>query len=329
MSLDVKLLEQFRDNVFLEFMRYRYCINTPGCKINIGNQLLCDCILTLIETQGKSFQPFNGILDFVINHCDVTSPKINLGLDSFLPYCNGGAVYNDAFVGFIDYSIIISLDSHKFTSESLRKTIINLLDSNGNKASYFACKYDNNAKPLDESSKCLNLSKLLNLEKVDCIIPTTYEDRWVVSSENSNWLNLFVNKSLEDSPNKDIKITLSDISVEKMKESIYKIASNYKNGDTGTYIINSKDMDSWECKLLFEYSVPKAMRIYPQKNVCIGSQFDLFKIRETLPKNLNNEDFLKDFRKKEAIEVAERVVSSLNTILKDSIYNDVYFEYWI
>lgn len=111
-----------------------------------------------------------------------------------------------------------------------------------------------------------------------------------------------------------------------MKESIYKIASNYKNGNTGTYIINSKDMDSCKCKLLFEYSVPKAMRIYPQKNVCIGSQFDLFKIKETLPKNLNNEDFLKDFRKKEAIEVAERVVSSLNTILKDSIYNDVYFE---
>lgn len=76
-----------------------------------------------------------------------------------------------------------------------------------------------------------------------------------------------------------------------MKESIYKIASNYKNGNTGTYIINSKDMDSCKCKLLFEYSVPKAMRIYPQKNVCIGSQFDLFKIKETLPKNLNNEDF--------------------------------------
>ena len=325
-NFDVKLLAQFRDNDYLEFMRYRYCINTPGCKINIGNQLLCDCILTLIDTQGKSFQSFNGILDFVINHCDVTNPKIDLGLNSFLPCCNGGAVYNDAFVGFIDYSIIISLDNYKFTSENLRKTIINILNSNGKKKSYFTCKYDNNAKPLDENSKCIKLSKPLNLGKLDCVISATYEDRWIVSSEKSDWLNLFVNKSLEDSTNKDIEITLLDVSVEKMKESIYKIASNYKNGNTGTYIINSKDMDSCKCKLLFEYSVPKAMRIYPQKNVCIGSQFDLFKIKETLPKNLNNEDFLKDFRKKEAIEVAERVVSSLNTILKDSIYNDVYFE---
>ena len=135
-SFDVKLLEQFRDNDYLEFMHYRYCINTPSCKINIGNQLLCDCILTLIETQGKSFQSFNGILDFAINHCDVTNPKINLGLDSFLPCCNGGAVYNEAFVGFIDYSIIISLDDRKFTSENLRKTIIKLLDSKGKKKDY-------------------------------------------------------------------------------------------------------------------------------------------------------------------------------------------------
>ena len=339
-SLDVKLIEQFRDNNYLEFMRYRYCINTPDCKINIGNQLLCDCILTLVETQGKSFQSFNGILDFVINHCDVTNPKIDLGLNSFLPCCNGGAVYNDDFVGFIDYSIIISLDNHKFTSENLRKTIISLLDSNGKKKSYFTCKYDNNAKPFDENSKCIRLSKLLKLGKLDCVISATYEDRWVVSSEKSDWLNLFVNKSLENSTNKDIEITLSDTSVEKMKESIYKIASNYKNEDTETYTIKSNDMDSYECKLLFEYSVPKAMRIYSQEKVYIGLLpqigtrlksyrnlfFDPLNIKELLSKDLNNEDFLKEFRKNESIEVAKRVVSSLNTILKDSIYNGEYFE---
>lgn len=324
-GFDVKIVEQFRDNNYREFMRYRYCINTPDCKINIGNQLLCDCILTLNETHGKSFQSFNGILDFVINHCDVTNPKIDLGLDSFLPCCNGGAVYNDAFVGFIDYSIIVSLDDNKITSENLKRTIISILELSGNKKGYITCRYDSNAKPLDENSKCLKLSKLLNLGKLDCIIPTTYEDRWVVPSEKADRLNLFVNKPL-DSTNKDIEIALSDVSVEKMKESIYNIASNYKNGDSETYIINSRTMDSFECKLLFEYSIPKAMRIYPQKKVYIGSQFDLFKIRESLPKNLTNEDFLKEFWDKETKEVTERVASSLNTILKGSIYNGVYFE---
>lgn len=323
-SFDVKLLEQFRDNDYLEFMHYRYCINTPSCKINIGNQLLCDCILTLIETQGKSFQSFNGILDFAINHCDVTNPKINLGLDSFLPCCNGGAVYNEAFVGFIDYSIIISLDDRKFTSENLRKTIIKLLDSKGKKKDYLTCQYDNDVRPLDEDSNCLKLSQKLG--KLDCIISATYTDRWIVSLKNSDWLDLFVNKSFENSTNGDIEINLSDTSVEKLKESIYKIASNYRTEDLETYIIDSKDMNSFECKLLFEYSVPRTMRIYPQKKVYIGSQFDLFKIKEALPKNLNNEEYSKEFRNKEAAEVTERVVSSLNSILKDSVYNGVYFE---
>ena len=324
-GFDVKIIEQFRDNDYQEFMRYRYCIKTPSCKINIGNQLLCDCILTLNETHGKSFQSFNGILDFVINHCDITNPKIDLGLNSFLPCCNGGAIYNDAFVGFIDYSIIVSLDDNKFTSETLKRTIISILELSGNKKGYITCRYDSNAKPLDENSKCLRLSKLLNLGKLDCIIPATYEDRWVVPSEKADRLNLFVNKPL-DSTNKDIEIALSDVSVEKMKESIYNIASNHKNEDLGTYIISSKDMDSFECKLLFEYSISKAMRIYPQKKVYIGSQFDLFKIRESLPKNLTNEDFLKEFWNKETKEVTKRVESSLNIILKDSIYNGVYFE---
>lgn len=338
-GFDVKIVEQFRDNNYREFMRYRYCINTPDCKINIGNQLLCDCILTLNETHGKSFQSFNGILDFVINHCDVTNPKIDLGLDSFLPCCNGGAVYNDAFVGFIDYSIIVSLDDNKITSENLKRTIISILELSGNKKGYITCRYDSNAKPLVENSKCLKLSKLLNLGKLDCIIPTTYEDRWVVPSEKADRLNLFVNKPL-DSTNKDIEIALSDVSVEKMKESIYNIASNYKNGDSETYIINSRTMDSFECKLLLEYSVPRSMRIYPQEKVYIGplpqvktrlksyrnSFFDPLNIKELLSKDLNNEDFLKEFRKKESLEVMKRVVSTLNTILNDSIYNGVYFE---
>lgn len=325
-DLDVKLLEQFKDSDYSEFMRYRYCINTPCCKINIGNQLLCDSILTLNETHGKSFQSFNGILDFVINHCDSTNPNIDLGLDSFLPCCNGGAVYDDSFAGFIDYSIIISLDEHKFTPENLRTTIINLLDSNGKKKNYITCKYDNNVSPLGVNSKCLKLSESLKLERLDCIISATYKDRWIVSARDFYLCDLFVNKSPEEYIDEDIEISLSNTSVEKLKESIYKIASKYKNGDSGTCIISSKDIDSFECKLLFEYSVPKAMRIYPQKNAYIGPRFDLFKIKESLPKDLNEKDLFNEFRNKEAFMVTERVVSSLKDILKNSIYNGEYFE---
>ena len=327
-SFDIKLIEQFKDNDYLEFMRYRYCINTPWCKINIGNQLLCDCILTLIETQGKSFQSFNGVLDSLITHCDATNPKIDLGMESFLPCCNGGAVYNDDFVGFIDYSIIVSLEYTKFTSENLRKTIINLLDSSGRKKRYFTCKYDNNARPLDINSKCLKFSTSLKSGELDCIVSAVYKDRWVVGSDDSNWFNLFLNKTVENSSNKDIEINLTDTSTEKMKESIYRIASKYKNGDSETYIISSEIMNSnsLECKLLFEYSAPKTMRIYPQKQVFVGSQFDIFKVKESIAENLNNEELLSEFKNKETDELTKRVVASLSTILEDSVYNGVYFE---
>lgn len=327
-SFDIKLIEQFKDNDYLEFMRYRYCINTPWCKINIRNQLLCDCILTLIETQGKSFQSFNGVLDFLITHCDATNPKIDLGMERFLPCCNGGAVYNDDFVGFIDYSIIVSLEDKKFTSENLKKTIINLLDSRGRKKRYFTCKYDNNARPLDINSKCLKFSTSLKSGKLDCIVSAVYKDIWVVGSDDSNWFNLFLNKTVENSSNKDIEINLTDTSAEKMKESIYRIASKYKNGDSETYIISSEIMNSnsFECKLLFEYSAPKTMRIYPQKQVFVGSQFDIFKVKESIAENLNNEELLSEFKNKETDELTKRVVASLSTILEDSVYNGVYFE---
>lgn len=323
-SLDVKLIENFKDNDYLEFMRYRYCINTPNCRIKVGNQLLCDCILTLNETHGKSFQSFNGILDLVINQSDVTNPKIDLGLSRFLPSCNGGAVYNDSFIGFIDYSIIVSLDENKFTSENLRRTIIKILETTGKKINYNT--YEDDKSSLHKKTKCIKLSEYLNLEKNDNMLSTTYGNMWTVVAHYFNWLNLSVNQSLDNNTNQDIEISIENISVEKFKESIYKIALNYKELDLGTYIIHSKEMDSFECKLLFEYSIPKAMRIYPQKQTYIGSKFDLFNIKGALPQNLTNEEFLKELRKYETNEVTERIVSSLNTILKNSIYNGEYFE---
>lgn len=318
-SLDIKLIEQFKENDYIEFMRYRYCIKTPSCKINIANQLLCDCILTLNETHGKSFQSFNGILDFVISYCDITNPKIDLGLNTFLPCCNGGVVYNETFIGFIDYSIIITLDENKFTSENLKRSIVSILESIGKKKTYTTCKYDSNVKPLNKNSKCLKL--LERLKQLDCITSATYKNRWIVNSKYYDWLNLFVTKSLEDSTKIDIEISVEDTSVEMLKESIYKIALNYKDRRSEDYMIMSKDIDSPECKLLFEYATPRAMRIYPRKEAYIDSQILSEISKSVIEKNLFNESLLPA-----KISFTEQVASSLNTILKDSTYNGEYFE---
>lgn len=105
-SFDISLFEKFRDNPFDEFMRYRYCLNTPNEPINIGCLLLVDCIITFYHTKGEALQSFDGILDLIIRKCDVTMPTVNLDMESFIPKCNGGAVYNPSFYGFINYEIV-------------------------------------------------------------------------------------------------------------------------------------------------------------------------------------------------------------------------------
>lgn len=321
-KFDIEIVEQFRNSDFDIFMRYRYCINAPDSKMNIGNKLLCDCILTLNKTQGKSFQSFNGILDFAINHCDMTNPNIDLGLILFLPCCNGGAVYNDRFKGFIDYSITISLDDKKFTNDSLEKTIKCILDTKGERKCYFTYMCDDSKTPLSVDSKCFKFK-----HKINSITSVMCENKWTVSTSDYAWLNLFIKKTIsENSSDEKFDISMDDVSVENMKASICKIAGRYEQAKLGTYIILSKDINTFECKLLFEYSVPKTMRIYPQTQAYIGFQFDVFGIKKSLPHNNNEEKMSKDFYVKESSEVTKRVITSLKTVLNNNNYNGEYFE---
>lgn len=116
-KFDIKIIEQFKNNPYENFIRYRHCCMEPG-NIKMGNKLLCDCILTLIKTEGQSFQEFNGILDFIIYNCDIIHPEnIDLMMETFLPCCNGGKVNNTNFKGFIKSTIIYQLDNKKFEEE--------------------------------------------------------------------------------------------------------------------------------------------------------------------------------------------------------------------
>ena len=314
-NFDKKIVEQFRENKHEVFMRYRYSINTPCCKIKIGNQLLCDCILTLDRTQGRLYQSFNGIFDLIINSSDIANPNIDLGLTDFLPCCKGGAVYNDSFSGFIDYSILVSLDSDKFTRENLFETIKDILDSIGERKKYFTCKYDDKNNILDEKSKCIVLK-----EKLECVTTNQYEDQWIISTNDNYRLNLFLKKPIKTNILlKNNEINMTDISVDKLKESICDIALKYKDEKSNLLIIPSKVINSFECNLLFKYSKASKIRIYPQISY-LG--IDLFGIKNTT-ENATSEE---DYKKKESMEVASRILLSLKSILKSDKYNGEYYE---
>lgn len=106
-ELNLSLLEQFRYNGDLEdYARFRYCIETPGTPVDPSVPLLCDSLITLFKTNGLSFQTFNGVLDLYMTHCNSDCPDITLNLDDYLPRCNGGALVNNDFVGFITIAIL-------------------------------------------------------------------------------------------------------------------------------------------------------------------------------------------------------------------------------
>lgn len=93
-TFDVRLLQQFVNNKFDDFIRFRYCTETPSKDVNIIVPLLCDNIITLYNSNGGTFQTFDGILDLAITHCDQAHPGIEFDLKEIIPTCEHGAVYN-------------------------------------------------------------------------------------------------------------------------------------------------------------------------------------------------------------------------------------------
>lgn len=189
-TFDIHLLQQFIDNKFDNFIRYRYCTETPSDKVILTVPLLCDNIITLYNSNGGTFQTFDGILDFAMTHCDQAHPDINFDLKRIIPTCEHSAVYNTNFKGFIDYQLIRKLNTSKLNDENLLITIRNILDKYGRRLSYPVCKYDNDKKlETDILEKCKNVFRGKNTNgtsqqsNIRCsgIGYKLYEDKWEIN----------------------------------------------------------------------------------------------------------------------------------------------------
>lgn len=313
-KLDLDILNQFLNNDYEDFIRYRYCINTPCSEIYIGNKLLVDCILTLIKTNGETFQDFDGILDLAIKECNISNPKINLGIDDFLPCCNGGAVYNKDFIGFINYCIIFKLNEKKLTDEEILKYIRYILEKEGRKKKYYICAYDEKKEPLYVKSKCL-----INRHKFDCVVTNEYDDVWETATLDEKWLNFILGDSYNENCT---EIKMSDISIVKIRKRIYDAFSKYKQED-GNYIVDGCEQNSFEIKMLFHFSILETMRVHPVKKSNVGYGIDIFGIRKVC---MNTEEYKKEFYSEETDIVMNLVVSSLKRVLGEDSYNGEYFE---
>ncbi len=337
---DPELLKQFKDNQYAEFIGYRYCLETPEIPMDLTVPMLCDCILTLYQTKGESFQSFDGILDFAMTHCDVSNPSISLGLENFLPQCHGGAVYNPNFRGFIDYSIVCELDESKFTEEYLLTTIKEQLNRYPH-AKYHACSFDDQKRPLtkEELEHCHSKKIIYNsnnecLEesRFSCTTTCNYENKWVVTQNDVLWLNNMLNEPLHEETDKTKKhiIDINQISTQVWKNYILTLPDQYEKDGKNHFVVDSKDINN--SKLLLQFSKPISLRIIPLSSPVINMRLDLFGILKSLCQEkkifgpIIPKEVIIEFQKRESEEVQRRVIESLKQVLNLDDYNGCYFE---
>lgn len=286
-TFDVHLLQQFVDNKFDDFIRYRYCIETPSEKVSLTVPLLCDNIITLYNSKGETFQTFDGILDFAITHCDQAHPDINFDLAGFIPTCEHSAVYNTYFKGFIDYQLIRKLNASKLSNENLLITIRSILDKYGQRLSYPICKYDKNKKietTILEKCKSVFKDKTTNgssqPNRIQCPgIGILYEEKWILKEDDkiTEILKTFIpsDSSLRNI-NSQYYVDIQDVSVAMLRKYVNSLPQKYKMIGEDEFLVPSYKEETYDLFLIKTLSEILRMRIVPQKGALVGLRFDVF-----------------------------------------------------
>lgn len=337
-TFDVRLLQQFVDNKFDDFIRYRYCTETPSKDVNIIVPLLCDNIITLYNSNGGAFQTFDGILDLAITHCDQAHPGIDFDLARIIPTCEHGAVYNTNFKGFIDYQLIRKLNISKLSDENLLITIRSILDKYCQRLSYPVCRYDNDKKletTILEKCKSVFREKTTNgssqPNKIQCpgIGYKLYEDKWVVNVDNKETEIL---KTLVPSDfsfkkiNSEYYVDIQDVSVDTLRKYVNSLPKKFQMVDEDEFLVPSYKDETYDLFLIKTLSEILRMRIVPQKGVRVGLGVDVFGYGKEIYATLSKEKVLSILNEKESNEVYRRTVASLKKELKTNEYNGEYFE---
>lgn len=344
------LVMQFKDNRFDEFIRYRYATETPTERIVLTVPLLCDCILALYNSKGKSFQNFDGILDFAMTHCDKNHPGIDFQMNRFIPICEHRAAYNSTFFkGFIDYQLIRKLNKDLLTDSSLRDCIRHILDTYGRRQAYPVCKYGGKDK-IDDSqfercSKGIVSSKDPNKNpnkkiSLDCYFYRTYDDKWFVRTSATDATNVAVLNSFLAEPvkaeDKILSIDISMVSIDKFRKYILSLPTGFEKVGDDEFIVRSWQNKTYQQKLMEQYSEILRMRFMPQRAV-VGREFDVFGFwkeqKETLtPGQLEDDESpeyvaaYNQYLAKEIEEVKRRTIESLKKELGAQYYNGSFFE---
>jgi len=339
-TYDVKLLESFKNNRFEKFTRFRYCIENPEEPISLIVPLLCDSVITFVNSEGRSFQSLDGILDVAITHCDNIKPNVDFALKKILPICNGGAVYNqERFKGFIDYEVVYQLMEEKMATENLENSIKSLLKKYAKQSFYYVCTNDNSEEPL--SSEQVKMCNRALHDKPECLERKYHDDIWIVRNNKDTTdilnclLSIPIESAIEEKNIVKMEVNWGMISTEKFAVNIRNLTQILAtNVETG-YIFK-KDVGVYSDILKMFYK-PSFLRVYSRRTAVLNPAMDFFGLwaglKEKLPPNhiMHRDDpsakkMKVEHRRMEASEIKGRVEKSLVEELKTAMSIGGFFE---
>lgn len=347
-SFDINIIMEIKDSRYSDFIRYRYCIERPCEPVDLTVPLLCDTLITLNNSNGNSFQTFDGVMDFAMTRCDIAHPAIDFGLQHIIPTCKGGAVYNSRFKGFIDYALIRKLNEGLMTDEHLRETLVCLMDKYARRQEYPICCYGDGSKiPDDIFDNCRKQRECCDTKSgqkfsftLECFRYQQYNDRWTVRDEEMKHIRDYMqDNSIQRSS--EYNISLNDLSISKLKSYIMSLPQKFVQLQDGEFLVNSynrQELDgNFDLYLIQEFSDTLRMRIFPQQGALVGLEFDVFgylkedkqSVLLELWRNSGRTEFspaLKEYEEKESQEVRKRCIDSLSKELNTDITTDGYFE---
>lgn len=311
-KLDIKILEQFKDNPHSSLSIYRYCISTPGEPIDLSIPLMCDCILTLIKSGGKYLQTFNGLMDLAISKCNRALPSVDFKLDSLFPTCYGGAMINKSFGGFINYSILYNIDEKNLSEKRvLRKCAIAILDSHAKRLFYYACNPENCHYTLIRNRhNDIDTSKLFidwkNLTKI-------YIDKWLICNKADDLAQKLINGiiTLEN----DV-FDLDGADIHQLSKNVRDIVMDnlLPEKDDKTFLLKNTAKS-----FIMPFIVPKKIRITPYKDCKLGKAYEHIRARVV-------QSTCRELLPTEEQEIYKRITDSLESTFGLSGFNGEYFE---
>lgn len=312
-TFDISYLQCFKDNRHDYLAIYYHSLFRASKPVQIGLQLICDNIITYLNSGGSALQTVNGTLDMAFYNCNINSPSVDFQLENIIPVCNGGAVPRvDFFQGFICYQVAYSINDELLNNEQFIRTLaVELLDRYASRIQGVNCiTYGDNFLPCEKAKESPS-------DCIKCDQYRTHLDRWNFrnSQDVCDIVRLFVTTEIK--PDQNITIDISDINPnnsrikENISDYIYRFTSKVQGYGSFLSGLTFDQSIGYEIRNFLEkFLNPVWMSVEPRNNAYIGLGLLAPKIGLTMKDYGPNQEGDDTVKKKES-EYIKPIISSI------------------